>query len=312
MPNDDGVFILHSAGQSVECENLETDPWQPGPLSERDSDATESVGLYLSALGRHKLLTRAQELELARRVEAGDSQARQRMIEANLRLVVAFAKRYRGQGLEFLDLIQEGNLGLIHAVDRFDWRQGTRFSTYASWWIRAAIGQALANTSRAIRLSASLLERLRRIKAAERELASRLGRSPSEREIADAAGITLEQLQDARCAAHPPVPLEPLGDDHEQPPSYLDIVADDAAADPVASVEPDPGGGALRALLSELPERSRRVIELRYGIDGGGARPIRTVASEFGLSRERVRQIELSTLRRLAEVGNDHGLSEAA
>jgi RNA polymerase primary sigma factor len=311
MPNDDGVFILHSADQSVECENLESDPWQPGALSERQSAATEPVGLYLSALGRRKLLTRAQELELARRVEAGDSEARQRMIEANLRLVVAFAKRYRGQGLEFLDLIQEGNLGLIHAVDRFDWRRETRFSTYASWWIRAAIGQALANTSRTIRLSVSLLERLRRVKAAERELASRVGRSPSEREIADAAGITLEQLQDARCAAQPTVPLGPLGDDHEQLPSHLDIVADDAAADPAASAEPEAESG-LSALLSELPERSRRVIELRYGIDGGGARPIRTVASEIGLSRERVRQIELSTLRRLAEAGDDHGLSEAA
>jgi RNA polymerase sigma factor (sigma-70 family) len=245
-------------------------------------------------------------------VEAGDGQARQRMIEANLRLVVAFAKRYRGQGLEFLDLIQEGNLGLIHAVDRFDWRRETRFSTYASWWIRAAIGQALANSSRTIRLSVPLLERLRRIKAAEHELSSGLGRTPSEREIADAAGITLEQLQDARCAAQPTVALESRGQDHVQQPSYLDIAADAAADDPAASVDPEFESEALAALLSELPARSRRVIELRYGVDGGGARPIRTVASEIGLSRERVRQIELSTLRRLAGVGNADRLSEAA
>lgn len=269
-------------------------------------------GPYLSDVGRHKLLTQAEEIELARRVQDGDRQARRRMIEANLRLVLSVAKRYRGHGLEFLDLIQEGNLGLIHAVDRFDGRQEARFSTYASWWIRAAIGQALSNTSRTIRLSVPLLERLRRIKAAEHELAGRLGHTPSEREIADAAGITLEQLLDARRAAQPTVPLEPLGNDHERQVSYLDFVADVAAGDPAASVETEAADDVLGALLSELPARSRRVIELRYGIDGAGPRSIRTVASEIGLSRERVRQIEMRTLRQLAEAGNDHGLREAA
>ncbi|HKR98108.1 MAG TPA: sigma-70 family RNA polymerase sigma factor, partial [Candidatus Dormibacteraeota bacterium] len=206
----------------------------------------------------------------------------------------------------------EGNVGLIHAVDRFDWRQEARVSTYASWWIRAAIGQALSNTSRTIRLSVPLLERLRRIKAAEHELLGRLGHTPAEREIADAAGITHEQLRDARCAAQPTVPLEPLGRGDERPTSYAGFVADGAAGDPGAWVEPEAASDALGALLRELPPRSRRVIELRYGIDGGGPRPIRAIASDIGLSRERARQIELSTLRRLAEADTGRGLREAA
>jgi RNA polymerase primary sigma factor len=261
----------------MRTETTDTTPTSDGP-------DLASLDLHLSAINRHPLLTRTEESELARRVQAGDRDARERMITANLRLVVAVAKRYRGQGLDFLDLIQEGSIGLMQAVDRYDWRREAKFSTYAVWWIRAAIGQALSNTSRTIRLSVSVLDRLRRIREAEHELTARRGRSATLAEIAEETGLRIEHVVEARAAA--------------QPLSSLD--AAEKAAEPAAPLEGGALDDALGDVLVRLPERRRHVLELRYGLRGERVRTLNQAASELGIARERVRQIEISTLHAIA------------
>jgi RNA polymerase primary sigma factor len=253
----------------------------------------------MAEVGRRSLLTRAEEVQLAKRVEVGDPVARQRMIEANLRLVVTIAKRYRGHGLEFLDLIQEGNLGLMRAVDKFDWRRDAKFSTYAGWWIRAAIGRGLSNTSRTIRISVRVTERLSRARRAEQTLRASLGRQPSDDEIAAEAGLTLTQLLKVREAALATTSLE-TSVDGEGELAYDGIVPDDAAADPAESALGQSAESALARGLSQLSERGRRVLELRYGLDNREPRTVQAVARELGLARERVRRIEIDALRRLA------------
>jgi RNA polymerase primary sigma factor len=270
-----------------------------------------SLDLYLAEIGRHKLLTRADEIRLAKRMEAGDRKARQRMIEANLRLVVALAKRYRGQGLDLLDLIQEGSIGLMHAVEKYDWRREAKFSSYAVWWIRAAIGRALSNTSRTIRVSTPLLDRLRKIRQAEQVLSARLGRRPSELEVADELTLSLEQVLDARAASHSTTSLE-AAVDGDGGLTLEELLADEHVDNPAETIVEQPPAELLAEVLSRLPERRRRILELRYGLDGSAPRTVQAVAGELGLTRERVRQIELSTLRSLSAQGDLRELREAA
>jgi RNA polymerase primary sigma factor len=259
------------------------------------------LGTYLQEISRNPLLTRAEEVRLAKRIEAGDRAARERMIESNLRLVVAIAKGYRGRGLELLDLIQEGTLGLVRAVDGYDWRRGTKFSTYASWWIKSGISEALVR-ARPIRLPGPLAQRATAVRRAERELSWRLGRAPSTAEIADELMLPVKQVEEAQAALAPVSSLdEPLGGEDEA--TRLDLLVDAATPDPLESLVAEARGQELAAKLDELSERNRRVVELRFGLGDGDAQTADTVAAELGVTRERVRQIELFALRQLGVGG---------
>jgi RNA polymerase primary sigma factor len=282
-----------------------------GPTAEQRRMAyegtTDSLQLFLHEVGRYPLLTKADEIRLAKRVERGDLNAKRNMVESNLRLVVSIAKNYRGQGLGFLDLIQEGILGLIRAVEKFDWRRDLKFSTYATWWIRQAVARALADKSRTIRLPVHVVERLQKINRAERTLMLKLGREPSNEEIAKEAKLPLYQVLDVRKAARSPISLEePVGDEGES--SFSDFLADAEAIDPMDAVADQLRHEALQMGLSALPERYRRVLELRYGLDGQDPRTLDEIGREFGLTRERIRQIEVEALRELAAIREIQGL----
>jgi RNA polymerase primary sigma factor len=263
---------------------------------------TDSLQAYLQEIGRYPLLTRAEEVQLAKRVQAGDDSARKRMTESNLRLVVTIAKGYQGRGADLLDLIQEGTVGLMRAVDRYDWRRDVKFSTYAAWWIRHGISQALT-TARPIRLPESLLERIASVRAAEVELAARNGHAASAKEIALALGLTPAQVDEARAAMQPVSSLdEPVGTDESV---RIDRMADPNAEDPGLSVAGESREDELKALLPTLSDRGRRVIELRFGLEDGVARTADAVAAELGVTRERVRQIELQALAKLSAAAKD-------
>lgn len=260
--------------------------------------AHDSLDTYLSEIGRYPLLTRAEEVELARRVEAGDGSARQRLIESNLRLVVAIAKPYRGRGIDLLDLIQEGTIGLCRAVEKYDWRRETKFSTYASWWIRHGIVEALSR-GRAIRLPGPVAERAAMIRAAERDLRARLCREPLVAEIADELGLSRAEVLDARVAIQPLSSLdEPTTSDADG--CLVDLIADPGTADFAETLTDNDDHEALQQKLRSLPDRWRHVIELRYGLRDGVTRTADAVAAELGVTRERARQIELNALRKLS------------
>ena len=265
------------------------------PVAESTTDALQ---LFLREAGRHTLLTAAQEVALAKRVERGDLAAKELMIQSNLRLVISIAKNYRNQGLPFLDLIQEGTLGLIRAVEKFDWRRGFKFSTYATWWIRQAVARALADKARTIRMPVHIVERLQKINRAERSLWTQLGRDPTPEEIADEASLTSEQVLEVRAAARASASLDaPVGDDEDA--TLGDFVAGDAPL-PEDEVDVQLRRRALHDALLSLPEREREVVTLRYGIDGNEPRTLEEIGHRLGLTRERVRQIELDSLRRLS------------
>jgi RNA polymerase primary sigma factor len=261
------------------------------------SATTDSLQLFLNEIGRHPLLTAAQEVELAKRIERGDAAAKERMINSNLRLVVSIAKRYRGQGLSFVDLIQEGVFGLIRAVEKFDWRRGFKFSTYATWWIRQAVQRGIQNRARTIRVPVHVIEIQRRAARAERELAVTLGREPTDEEVAEAAKVEVERLLEAREAVRSVASLDqPLGEDGDGTVGDLVPGPDgDPALDPAVTRD----FRALRDALGALPERHRRVLELRFGLTGGDPLPLAAIGDELGLTRERVRQIEVDALDRL-------------
>jgi RNA polymerase primary sigma factor len=272
--------------------------WEAPEAAAGAGRSPESLSLYLREIGRIPLLSRPEELRLAKLVERGDPIARRRMIESNLRLVVVIAKRYRGRGLDLVDLIQEGTLGLIRAVDRFDWRHGNKLSTYAAWWIRHAIHDALDTCAHPIRVPAPVLERMPRIAAAEQKLAGRLGRTPTDAEIAAELDLTTEQIADARSARRAVVSLdERLDADGDA--ERVDLVADPDAVDPLGGLDPEPAE-VLAATLDELSERRRRVLELRFGLGESKPQTVEAVAQQLGVTRERVRQIELGALRALA------------
>ena len=259
---------------------------------------TDALQLFLNEAGRYPLLTAAEEVELAKRVESGDRAAKDRMINSNLRLVVSIAKRYQGHGLSLLDLIQEGVIGLIRAVEKFDWRRGYKFSTYATWWIRQAVQRGVANKSRTIRIPVHIVEREQRMGRAERELVVKLGRPPTDEEIAKVAKISLKHLREVREAARAVTSLDrPLGDDNGA--SIGDLIPHDQEG-VETEVEVSLTEQTLHRALSMLPEREAAVLERRYGLAGQDPKSLEVIGRELGLTRERVRQIEARALERLA------------
>jgi len=271
---------------------------EPPPLAVAPETTTDALQLFLREAGRHTLLTAAQEVALAKRVERGDLDAKQVMIQSNLRLVVSIAKNYRNQGLPFLDLIQEGTLGLIRAVEKFDWRRGFKFSTYATWWIRQAVARALADKARTIRMPVHIVERLQKMNRAERSLWTVLGREPTLDEIADEANLTLQQVHEVRAAARASSSLDaPIGEAEDA------VLGDFVAADemlPEERVELELRSQALQTALASLPDRELEVVTMRYGLGGTEPKTLEEIGRRLGLTRERVRQIELDSLRRLA------------
>jgi RNA polymerase primary sigma factor len=260
---------------------------------------TDSLQLFLNEAGRFPLLTAAQEVELAKRIERGDKEAKDRMINSNLRLVVSIAKRYQGHGLSLLDLIQEGIIGLIRAVEKFDWRRGFKFSTYATWWIRQAVQRGVANKSRTIRIPVHIAEREQRIARAERELVTRLGREPSDEEVAKRARLPLKQLREVRQAARAVTSLDrPIGSENEG--ALGDLFASEQAP-PEQEVDVSLEQDVLRRAVAQLPERERAVLKMRYGLNGDrDPASLESIGRQLGLSRERVRQIEENALEHLA------------
>ena len=271
---------------------------EPPPSAPVQDTTTDALQLFLREAGRHHLLTAAQEVELAKRIESGDMHAKQQMIQSNLRLVVSIAKNYRNQGLPFLDLIQEGTLGLIRAVEKFDWRRGFKFSTYATWWIRQAVARALADKARTIRMPVHIVERLQKMNRAERTLWTQLGREPTLEEIADEASLPLQQALEVRAAARASTSLDqPVGEAEDA--VFGDFVAGDGPL-PEEEVEVSLRSQALKAALEALSDRERQVVMLRYGLTGAEPKTLEEIGKRLGLTRERVRQIEMESLKRLA------------
>jgi RNA polymerase primary sigma factor len=271
---------------------------------------TDALQLFLNEIRRYPLLTAAEEIELAKRIEQGDLDAKERMINSNLRLVVSIAKKYQGQELSLLDLIQEGIFGLIRAAEKFDWRKGYKFSTYATFWIRQAIQRGLANKARTIRIPVHIGQRERKIVRAERELSAKLGREPSDAEIAAAAELPLSQVEEVREAARTVTSLDrPVGEEGDT--ALRDLLQGDSP--PVdQEVELSLSEELLRRTVDELPETERHVIQLRYGIDGEDPQPLRETGRRLGLSAERVRQLESKALKRLAMRRELEALREVA
>jgi len=271
----------------------------PVPQVTPGDGPSDSLQLFLRDIAQRPLLTAPEEVDLAKRIERGDQTAKNRMIESNLRLVVSNAKRYRGLGLPFLDLIQEGILGLIRAVEKFDYRRGFKFSTYATWWIRQSMQRGLQHHSRTIRLPVHIGQELTKLRSVERALASELGRDPSPAEIADRLGVDLEQLEELRSAERVPVSLEtPVGAEGDAELGSL-LPADGPG--PVEQVEVELEEQSIYRALDRLDACARQVIELRFGLRGGEPLPLREVAKHTGLSAEGVRKLERRALRKLAE-----------
>ncbi|HEY1237995.1 MAG TPA: sigma-70 family RNA polymerase sigma factor [Solirubrobacterales bacterium] len=258
----------------------------------------DSLRLYLRSIGSVDLLTADQEVSLAKRIERGDMDAKRHMVEANLRLVVSIAKSYLGRGLSLLDLIQEGSLGLIRAVEKFDYRRGYKFSTYATWWIRQAVTRALADKSRTIRIPVHMVEKLNRVVHVERNLVQKLGREPEPQEIGNELGWTAREVREVLRVSQMPVSLEkPVGDEDDS--ELGDFVADDSVVEPFETASDNLQREDVQKALAVLPRRDREVLELRYGLNGRKPMTLEEVGEAFGVTRERIRQIENNTLKRL-------------
>jgi RNA polymerase primary sigma factor len=272
---------------------------------------TDALQLFMNEVGRYPLLTAKEEVELAKRIERGDREAKERMINSNLRLVVSIAKKYQGHGLSLLDLIQEGIIGLIRAAEKFDWRRGYKFSTYATWWIRQAVQRGVANKAREIRIPVHIVEREQKMGRAERELTTKLGRPPTEEEIAKAAKLPLKQVREVRQAARAVTSLDrPFGD--EDSGSLGEVVTGESPS-PEEEVTVSLGLDTLRRAVSELPERERDVVKMRYGLNGDvEPASLEEIGRRLGLTRERVRQIENVALERLAVKREIEALRSAA
>jgi RNA polymerase primary sigma factor len=273
--------------------------------------STDALQLFLKDVGRVDLLTAAQEVELAKRIERGDHRAKQEMVEANLRLVVSIAKRYRNQGLPFLDLIQEGTIGLVRAAEKFDYRKGFKFSTYATWWIRQAVARALADKARTIRMPVHVVEKLNKIVRSERKLRAELGREPLSVEIARDLDLTPDEVDQIRRTAQSPVSLEkPVGDEDES--EFGHFITDESVPLPEEAAEVTMRKETLEKILGQLSQRERRVLELRYGLNGEHPRTLDEVGRAFNVTRERIRQIENQSLKKLRALADSQKLRDVA
>jgi len=283
---------------------VEEEPKNAPKLDLTVEPSLDSLRLYLREIGKVPLLTADQEVYLAKRIERGDMGAKTQMIEANLRLVVSIAKGYLGRGLSFLDLIQEGSLGLIRAVEKFDYRKGYKFSTYATWWIRQAVTRAIADKARTIRIPVHMVEKLNKVVHIERQLVQRLGREPRPEEIAEELEITTDEVREILRMAQHPVSLEkPIGEEEDS--ELGDFVEDENTETPDEAASLTLRRSDIEHALNALPERERQVIELRFGLTGGQPCTLEEVGKAFGVTRERIRQIENNTLKKL------EGLPEA-
>jgi RNA polymerase primary sigma factor len=281
----------------------QTEPAQPAGLP-------DSLGLFLADVARHRLLTPAEEIALAQRVERGDLRAKERMVNANLRLVVSIAKRYQGLGVSLSDLVQEGAIGLIRAVEKFDWRRGLRFSTYATWWIRQAAERGLSAQARTIRLPVNVAARARRLAAARERLARELDRDPSDAELAAATGLEVEDVEALSAVVQVIASLDrPVGEEGDV--TLADLIATQART-PEDEVQARLAERTVRRVVGGLPERERCVIVLRYGLGGGEPEHAGAIGRRLGVSAQRVRQIEARALKRLATVRDLAGLRDVA
>jgi RNA polymerase primary sigma factor len=279
------------------------------PLDLRPEGTTDALQLFLKDIGKVRLLTAQEEVELAKQIERGAFDAKQKLVESNLRMVVSIAKNYRNQGLPFLDLIQEGTIGLVRASEKFDYRKGFKFSTYATWWIRQAVARALAEKARTIRIPVHIVEKLNKIGRAERKLVTALGREPTPGEIAEMTGIDREEVDSIKRSARAPISLEkPVGD--EEASEFGQFIADERAESPYETAVETLTKEALRDALQNLSYRERRVLELRYGLGGEHPRTLEEVGNTFNVTRERIRQIESQSLKKLQSLREVQKLSD--
>jgi RNA polymerase primary sigma factor len=308
---DHGVELLEGeTHKHPPHEQLPAPEEEKGPKLDLSVEPSlDSLRLYLREIGKVPLLTADQEVYLAKRIERGDMGAKTQMIEANLRLVVSIAKSYLGRGLSFLDLIQEGSLGLIRAVEKFDYRKGYKFSTYATWWIRQAVTRAIADKARTIRIPVHMVEKLNKVVHIERQLVQRLGREPRPDEIAEELEMTTEEVREILRMSQLPVSLEkPIGEEEES--ELGDFVEDESAESPFDTATLSLRREDVEHALSALPERERQVIELRFGLSGAQPCTLEEVGRAFGVTRERIRQIENNTLKKLESLPEAQGLKD--
>jgi len=312
------TYLIDHGVELVEGETHKHPPHEPPQPDEEKAPkldlsvepSLDSLRLYLREIGKVPLLTADQEVYLAKRIERGDKAAKTQMIEANLRLVVSIAKSYLGRGLSFLDLIQEGSLGLIRAVEKFDYRKGYKFSTYATWWIRQAVTRAIADKARTIRIPVYMVEKLNKVVHIERHLVQQLAREPSIDEIAAELEITTDEAREITRMAQHPVSLEkPVGEDHDA--MLGDFVEDESAESALDSAAVSLRRANVRRVLEGLPQRERQVIELRFGLYGAQPRTLEDVGQVFGLTRERIRQIENNTLTKLKSLPEAQTLQDS-
>jgi RNA polymerase primary sigma factor len=314
--HEHGVEILSEVERPAGLIEIAGDGGQPTAIRRSQIDLTvepslDSLRLYLRSIGRVHLLTADQEVFLAKRIERGDMIAKQQMIEANLRLVVSIAKGYLGRGLSFLDLIQEGSLGLIRAVEKFDYRRGYKFSTYATWWIRQAVTRAIADKARTIRIPVHMVEKLNKVVHVERQLVQEYGREPTPEEVAVELQWTPREVKDIRRISQLPVSLEkPVGEEDDS--ELGDFVEDETAESPFELASENLRRENVRRALNALPAREREVIEMRYGLGGNKARTLEEVGRAFGVTRERIRQIENNTLKKLEGLPEAQRLRDAS
>jgi RNA polymerase primary sigma factor len=314
------TYLIDHSIELVEGEQHKHPPHEQPALAEEEKGpkldlsvepSLDSLRLYLREIGKVPLLTADQEVYLAKRIERGDMAAKTHMIEANLRLVVSIAKSYLGRGLSFLDLIQEGSLGLIRAVEKFDYRKGYKFSTYATWWIRQAVTRAIADKARTIRIPVHMVEKLNKVVHIERQLVQRLGREPQPEEIALELEMTTEEVREILRMAQLPVSLEkPIGEEEES--ELGDFVPDEQAESPFDTASVQLRREDIEKALDSLPERERKVIELRFGLTGAQPCTLEEVGRAFGVTRERIRQIENNTLKRLETLPEAQGLRDCS
>ena len=313
-----GVDILQITDTDEEEPALDEDVIEEGEEVEKidftdtgdiSSTTQDPVKMYLKDIGKVPLLSAEEEIELAKRMEAGDEAAKKKLAESNLRLVVSIAKRYVGRGMLFLDLIQEGNLGLLKAVEKFDYRKGYKFSTYATWWIRQAITRAIADQARTIRIPVHMVETINKVTRVSRDLLQKLGREPLPEEVGEVMGLPKERVQEIMKIAQEPVSLEtPIGEEED---SHLgDFIQDESIPTPVEATNQTLLHEQLDDVVSTLTEREQRVIKLRFGWDDGRPRTLEEVGKEFNVTRERIRQIEAKALRKLRHPNRSRKLKD--